>query len=416
MRFLSILWLVSFVLIACDPEGQKNSTTKDIVQKRLFAYEGYFEIPLKDQEAATITNNLYQKAFNIKVNYLIYIYNKTERGFLFEYGTDIPLGKIEDQDKESFMDQITLVRIKRHTFEESGASFDYFNAASEPILDFKALPKSSTPFTEYSTLFYIVDPKSGEPIMFIFAGQWFHVINDGHNELVTKIKELFSLEDENEIAKEKFVFKKTEHKPYKAFTYYPEKVTVDTLPVLVTEYAENVGKSLELPEVQETGKVGWAYSRDFRSAEVQEAADSGDLAHMCTTVKEQYVDTVFYGSEVPQWGNCGEGKWVFVCLAYHAGLTNENIKSCVSQNDHTFAMVKIEGKEGWCLMDRWALTEPAYFTCGAELNETTANIEVGGVPSTNSYYQKVMCKDLNQPTFYYVSPEEYAEKYPEATE
>ena len=413
---LACLVKISILLSVSCKRPSQDATIKDIVQKKLYAYEGHFEIPLKAEEAATITGNLYTNAFNMKVNFLIYLYNSTERGFLFEYGTDIPLGKVTNEDKESFMDQITLVRVKRHTFAESASAFDYFNVATDPILDFAALPKSTTPFTEYSTMFYIVDPQTGDQIVFIFAGQWFHVINERYRDTVSKVKERFGLLDENEIPKEKFTVKKTEHKPYQAFTYDPQKVTVERLAVLVTEYSENVGKSLELPQIQETGKVGWAYSRDIRAAEVHAAAETGDLDIMCAKVKEQYVDTVFYGSETPQYGNCGEGKWVFVCLAYHAGLSNENIKSCVSQHDHTFAMIKLEGKAGWCIMDRWAITDPPYFVCNAELNEETATIEVGGVPSGNSYYQHVMCKDLNQPLFYYVSPEEYEKKYPVAAQ
>jgi len=172
----------------------------------------------------------------------------------------------------------------------------------------------------------------------------------------------------------------------------------DRLSELMTEYSKLVGTMLKrAPEGR--GEEAWAsWIRSDQSRRCEARRTSGSIA-WCEEVVTQLVDRfVPSGSTYRQYGNCGEGGRIGACLAKRAGFKDNEIRLCLSQNDHFFAMVW-RGKEEstgvdhkWCILDRWDLI--GHFSCGVDVDTSRRVVTKNGRAQSNEWLNKVKCDTL----------------------
>jgi hypothetical protein len=165
---------------------------------------------------------------------------------------------------------------------------------------------------------------------------------------------------------------------------------------LMTEYAQLAGTCLHRG-AQGEGEEAWLNGmRSDQNRRISMAMAYGTVG-FCQEVVNQLVNRfVPEGSDYLQYGNCGEGGRVGACLAKRMGFMDQEIRVCVSLNDHFFAMVHEPApSQNWCILDRWNII--GNFQCGVNLNPTTHIVTLGGHDMLNSeWIQRVDCITLDQ--------------------
>ena len=124
----------------------------------------------------------------------------------------------------------------------------------------------------------------------------------------------------------------------------------------------------------------------------------------CKAVRAEFVDKRYADPDNPQWGNCGEGSHVGVCLARADGFRPSETWLCTAGAVHAFTMVldpeAPAADPSFCVLDRWDVTQSGHFYCNAKMSTTTPEA-MGGtlvkrtngqwVESTHEWYQNVRC-------------------------
>lgn len=169
----------------------------------------------------------------------------------------------------------------------------------------------------------------------------------------------------------------------------------DKLGVSMSHYATLVGTCLKRKPAN-LGEEIWCSSRIGRFGRIKESFRRSGLKEMCTTVIKEFVDPSYPNSDFCQYGNCGEGALIGVCLALRADFKTNEIRHCISENDHAFSMVYRDASEKWCILDRWDVAGKGYFFCNADWDDRARIIVIGGYPSTNAWYQRVTCNNVDK--------------------
>jgi hypothetical protein len=163
-----------------------------------------------------------------------------------------------------------------------------------------------------------------------------------------------------------------------------------------TEFVGIVGDFEGYNEVKGAGAKAWLYGgiRKQQSRANYLAALRGPEAY-CSSVVSTLVESLLpEGSEYRKYGNCGEGGRVAACLATKAGFRPDEIRVCLSENDHFFSMVKHQDPaKRWCLLDRWEVINDDSFSCEVDWDPATRVVSYKGVPMPPSeeWFQKVSC-------------------------
>jgi len=194
---------------------------------------------------------------------------------------------------------------------------------------------------------------------------------------------------------------KGQHQGQEVFTWpAPGEVIhrdYERLKELMTQYSQLVGTSRN-PDFQGTsGEFAWRLPggiRDNQWACVKKAGPFGS-DKWCEAVVDQFVNRfVPSGSKYRQYGNCGEGARVGVCLAKRAGFRDDEIKLCEATADHVFAIVKRDPK--WCVLERWDIENRGHFFCDVEVDSDDQTVRVKNKPIGHEWYQGVTCYTLNE--------------------
>jgi hypothetical protein len=162
---------------------------------------------------------------------------------------------------------------------------------------------------------------------------------------------------------------------------------------LMTEYATLVGTCLNR-DPDGPGEEEFLENRQFSGMEIVDGLRLGGLKGMCEAVVDELVKTTYEGSKFCQYGNCGEGALIGVCLALRSGFQTNEIRYCRAGKVHVFGMVYKNPREKWCVMDRWDVVQRGFFHCGADWDPSQKTLTLDGVSSTAEWYRDVTCQDL----------------------
>lgn len=196
----------------------------------------------------------------------------------------------------------------------------------------------------------------------------------------------------------------THHQGYTVFVWPKDTKknrSYKALKEQMVQYSQYVGTLLNRSPEGES-ECQWANGCRHENANKVHHAKNKGVEVFCKAVAEHFANKILpTGSEMNrskfcQYGNCGEGGQVGACLAWEYGFRPDNeIKVCVSKNDHLFALVKdtaaADGK--WCLLDRWEII--GNFRCGVEWDIGNKNLKVDGVSHPHPWFNKVTCVDLD---------------------
>lgn len=167
----------------------------------------------------------------------------------------------------------------------------------------------------------------------------------------------------------------------------------------MVEFSENVGHCLHRSASGVSERAWVCDARQKNFSNVHHAL--GSARGYCDAVRDNLVKNLptkerfwQWNSPYCQYANCGEGGRVGACLAFDFGFTDTEIRLCQSENDHFFAMVLAENKQDWCLLDRWA--NIGNFRCGVNWNAQERSIDVDGITTDESWFEKVTCISLKE--------------------
>lgn len=166
-----------------------------------------------------------------------------------------------------------------------------------------------------------------------------------------------------------------------------EVSTLDGLAKHVTLYSDQVGTCLHR-KPEGAGEREWCATRTDRWRMVWESRDTSFSA-MCSEIVKQFVKTTYTGSEHCQYGNCGEGGHIFMCMAAHGGFSRKHIYNCSSKNDHNFSILWAGSEKKYCVLDRWDIISKGHFFCNAGVKDGTLVHE--GQKTTAKWYQDLTC-------------------------
>jgi hypothetical protein len=177
-----------------------------------------------------------------------------------------------------------------------------------------------------------------------------------------------------------------------------EKMRLKILAQEMEKFSKQVGHCYNRPGV---GKAEETWVKGKRVEKIREIMASKNVKEFCAEVRENLIDeklpNPFWNkSPFNQYANCGEGSMVGACLAYHYGYSADEIKVCISKNDHAWTLIPEKGtKDSYCLLDRWNSFRCNVKLIGKEHNSSwKGNVKVPG--KTAFKFNDATCTTLTQ--------------------